>query len=77
MLKTVQRLREQADFYDQIKNQVLTAPEPKTVAIASKPDVQREVPETPLESVDQQVTQIEKYPGEEEKPNASTSGKPE
>jgi hypothetical protein len=66
MLKTMQRLRDQADFLDQVRNQVLTAPEPKIVATASKSDVQREVPETPLESVDQQVTPIKKYPGEED-----------
>lgn len=65
MLKTMQRLRDQADFLDQVRNQVLTAPEPKTVAIASKPVVQGKPPETPLETVDQQVTPIEKYPGED------------
>jgi hypothetical protein len=65
MVALVRRLERYATFLDVIQNQVITAPDPKSVAIASKPDIQGEVPETPLESVDQQVTPIEKYPGEE------------
>jgi hypothetical protein len=72
MFKILQRLRDQADLMDQLRNQVVTTPDPKSVAIASKPVVQGERPETPLESVSQQVTPIEKYPGEEGK-NASGS----
>lgn len=65
ILKVLQHLGEQADLMDAIRNQVVTAPDPKLVATASKPVVQEERPETPLESVAQQVTPIEKYPGEE------------
>ncbi len=65
ILKVLRRLGEQADLMDAIRNQVVTAPDPKLVATASKPVVQEERPETPLESVAQQVTPIEKYPGEE------------
>jgi hypothetical protein len=64
MLKTLQRLRDQADFMDQVRNQVVTAPDPKILESASKTSVQVGHAETPLESIDQQVTPIEKYPGE-------------
>jgi hypothetical protein len=74
MLKTMQRLRDQADFLDQVRNQVVTAPEPKIVETASKQGVQRDIAETPLESVEQQVTPIAKYPGEESKDDASDDG---
>jgi hypothetical protein len=67
MFKILQRLRDQADLMDQLRNQVVTSPDPKSVAITSKPVVQGEQPETPLESVSQQVTPIEKYPGQEGK----------
>lgn len=75
ILSLMERLRERADFLDQLRNQAVTAPEPKLVATASKPDVQGVVAETPLESVAQQVTPIAKYPGEGAKNNASSSGK--
>lgn len=65
MVALVRRLEKYASFLDAVQSQVITAPDPKLVAIASKPDIQGKVPETPLESVDQQVTPIEKYPGEE------------
>jgi hypothetical protein len=65
MVALVRRLEKYASFLDAVQSQVITAPDPKSVAIASKPDIQGKVPETPLESVDQQVTPIEKYPGEE------------
>jgi hypothetical protein len=71
MLKTMQRLRDQADFLDQVRNQVVTAPEPKIVETASNHGVQGVSAETPLESVDQQVTPIAKYPGEGGKDDAS------
>jgi hypothetical protein len=76
MVALVRRLERYAVFLDAVQNQVVTAPDPKSVAIASKPDVQGTRPETPLESIDQQVTPIEKYPGEEGG-DASDSGKPE
>lgn len=75
MLRMLDRLREQADFLDQARNQAVTAPDPKLVAPASNPDIQEVVAETPLESVRQQVTPIAKYPGEEAKSDASSSGK--
>jgi hypothetical protein len=75
MFRILKRLQDQADLRDQLRNQVVTSPDPKSVAIASKPVVQEEPAETPLESVSQQVTPIEKYPGEEGK-DASGSGKP-
>lgn len=62
----LRRLEKYAGFLDAVQNQVITAPDPRSVAIASKPSVQGSLPETPLESVDQQVTPIEKYPGEED-----------
>ncbi|MGA7220840.1 MAG: hypothetical protein WBX38_21170 [Candidatus Sulfotelmatobacter sp.] len=65
MVALVRRLERYANFLDVIQNQVITAPDPKSVAIASKPVIQGEIPDTPLESVDQQVTPIQKYPGEE------------
>jgi hypothetical protein len=71
MLKTMQRLRDQADFLDQVRNQVVTAPDPKIVESASKTGVQVGSAETPLESVDQQATPIAKYPGEGGKDDAS------
>ncbi len=74
MLKTMQRLRDQADFLDQVRNQVVTAPEPKVVETASKHGVQGGIVETPLESVDQQATPIAKYPGEGSK-DARDDGK--
>lgn len=77
VLRAVQRLNEQADLMDQLRNQVVTAPDPKSVANASKPIVQVERTETPLESVTQQVTPIAKYPGEEDESHASSSGKPD
>jgi hypothetical protein len=67
MLRVLERLRGQADFLDQVRNQAVTAPDPKLVAPASKPDIQEVVAETPLESVRLQVTPIAKYPGEEAK----------
>ena len=66
MVALVRRLEKYASFLDAVQNQVITAPDPKSVAITSKPDVQGKKPETPLESVDQQATRIEKYPGEED-----------
>jgi hypothetical protein len=66
MVALVRRLEKYASFLDAVQNQVITAPDPKSVAITSKPNVQGKVPETPLESMDQQVTAIEKYPGEED-----------
>jgi|ERR1039458_3049100 hypothetical protein len=66
MFSTLKRLREHAEFLDEIRNKVVTAPEPKTVANASKSIVQEEVAETPLESIEKQATPIAKYPGEED-----------
>jgi hypothetical protein len=70
IIKALQRLETTAAFFDDMRNQAVTAPEPKIVAQASKSDVQQEVTEvtraeTPLESTAQQVTPIEQYPGEE------------
>ena len=71
ILKALKRLQTTADFLDDMRNQAVTTPEPKSVASASKAGVQQEVtevtrvPETPLESTAQQVTPIEQYPGEE------------
>jgi len=75
MFKVLQRLKDQADLNDALRNQAVTIPDPKSVATASKSVVQGERSEIPLESADQQVTQIEKYPGEEDTPNASNSRK--
>jgi hypothetical protein len=77
MLQIMERARAQADLFDQMRNQAVTAPEPKLVEIASKPDVEEVQAETPLESIKQQVTPIAKYPGEGAKDDASSSGKPE
>ena len=66
MVALVRRLEKYASFLDAVQNQVITAPDRKSVATASRPDIQGKVPETPLESVDQQVTPIERYPGEED-----------
>lgn len=74
MIATLERLREQADFIDRIRNQVVITPEPKSVANASKPVIQVDqspvpadiAPATPLESTQEQVTPIEPWPGEEE-----------
>lgn len=74
MLKAVKRLEEQAELWDQARNQVLTGSEPLVVERASKPVVQEGGAETPLESVQQQITPIADYPGEVEKGDASASG---
>jgi vacuolar-type H+-ATPase subunit E/Vma4 len=74
MLKTMQRLRAQADFLDQVRNQVVTAPEPMVVETASKRGIRGVTTETPLESVDQQVTPIAQYPGEGDKDDAGDHG---
>jgi hypothetical protein len=74
MLKMMQRLGEQADFLDQVRNQIVIAPDPKIVETASKHSVQGVSAETPLESVDQQITPIAKYPGEGRKDDASDDG---
>ena len=66
MLRTMQRLAAQADFLDQVRNRVVTSPDPKALETASNLDVQGEHAETPLESIAQQVTPIDKYPGEGE-----------
>jgi hypothetical protein len=67
MLRIMKRLGDQADFLDQMRNQSVTAQEPKFVEMASKPDVQEGVGETPLESIEKQATPIARLPGEEEK----------
>ena len=77
MFKLVERLRTQVEFWDQLRNQGVTTPEAKVVENASKTSVEEEVsPDTPLESMAQQTTPIEKYPGEEGKDDASVSGTP-
>lgn len=73
VLEALQRLKDQATLMDQLRNQVVTVPDPKFVAIASKSVVQVEGVDTPLESVDQQVTPIDKYPGEEGKSDGDSS----
>jgi len=73
MIRVLQRLTDQADLMDQLRNQVVTTPDPKLVANASKTVVQLEGAETPLESVAQQVTPIDKYPGEEGKSDGDSS----
>jgi hypothetical protein len=69
ILSVLKRLQDHADLLDQMRNQAVTErPEAKTVETASKASVQEEVagaPATPLDSVEQQTTPIEKYPGEE------------
>ena len=74
MISLVRRLEAYAKFQDAVQNKILTTPDPKTVEITSIPDIQGEAPETPLDTVEQQVTQIEKYPGEEDD-DASGDGK--
>jgi hypothetical protein len=73
IIRTMELVKAQADLLDQLRNQAVTAPEPKSVAIASKPVVQGEVGETPLESIEQQATPIAKYPGEEDGHGNSSS----
>jgi hypothetical protein len=53
---------------------VVTSPDPKALETASNLDVQGEHAETPLESIAQQVTPIDKYPGEGEN-DADDDGK--
>jgi hypothetical protein len=65
MVDVVERLERQAKFWDQLRNQSVTGPEPKSVAPASNGSVEKSV-ETPLESVEKQATPIAKYPGEED-----------
>ncbi len=77
MLRVMKRLQDQADLLDQLRNQAATErPEAKTVAPASKASVQGGVaggPATPLDSIEQQTTPIEEYPGEEDGHAASDS----
>jgi hypothetical protein len=42
MVALVRRLEKYASFLDTVQSQVITAPDPKLVAIASKPDITRE-----------------------------------
>lgn len=74
MLNTMRRLNTQADFLDQARNRAVTSPDPKELASASNAGVKGEHAETPLESVAQQVTPIDKYPGEGED-DADNDGK--
>jgi hypothetical protein len=74
MLALVERLSAYADVMDQIRDLVVAGHDPKVLVTASKPVVQEGVPETPLDSMDQQVTPIAKYPGEVDKDDASDSG---
>jgi hypothetical protein len=66
MIDALNQAKKQVEIWDQLRNQAVTAPEPKSVAIASKRSVQGGVGETPLESVEKQATPIAKYPGEED-----------
>lgn len=66
VLSTLEQLRKHAEFWDEMRNQVVTGPEPKSVATASKTVVQEGIAETPLESIEGQATPIAEYPGEEE-----------
>ena len=76
MLNALKRLEQQAEFWDQLRNKAVTGGgEPLVLETASKPVVKEGVAETPLESVQQQITPIADYPGEVEKGNASGSGK--
>jgi hypothetical protein len=75
MFKVLDRLSKQADFWDQARNQAVTAPEPKSVENSSKPDITGDEESVlPVESMGRQVTPIEPYPGEEPE-DASSSGK--
>ncbi|MGB8064806.1 MAG: hypothetical protein WCF26_23175 [Candidatus Sulfotelmatobacter sp.] len=73
ILEITERLRTQADLLDQMRNQSVTAPEPKSVEMASKPVVQEGVEETPLESIEKQATPIARLPGEEDSHGDSSS----
>jgi hypothetical protein len=66
IVKALQRLEEQSKIWDQLINQSVTANEPKSVAMASKLDVEKGLAGTPLESIEKQATPIAKYPGEED-----------
>jgi len=76
MLRIMQRMNAQADVLDELRNQVVTATDPKSVESASKHGVQVGSAETPLESVNQQVTPIAKYPTGEGRDNASSDRQP-
>jgi hypothetical protein len=77
MFNVLNRLQEHAERYDKLRNDSVTTPESETSAAASKESGIRDAEtDTPLESVAQQTTPIESYPGEEHGDDDSGDGKP-
>jgi hypothetical protein len=68
ILKLVQNLQEKMDFFDQVQNQVVMAPEPNPVENASNTGIDLPASAPVAHSVavagQQAVTPIEPYPGE-------------
>jgi hypothetical protein len=74
MLRMMDRIQAQLELWDRVRNQTVTDPAPNAVEMSSNNVVEVKHAETPLESINQQVTPIAKYPGEE-KADASADGK--
>lgn len=72
MFKALNEMRERKELYDRLRNQAVTAIEPKSVETASKPVI-KGVGETPLESIEKQATPIARLPGEEDRHGNSNS----